>query len=109
MTKDARPMTEQQPVAWMYAPIKPLPNHDPYFVQQNRANMDPRYWIETPLYTRPTPTDSDMVAAKDAELAARDARIRVLEEAVEQIRQMAVAKHPTKAAIAKRAEEADRG
>lgn len=38
--------------AWMYAPIGPvLPNHDPYFVQQNRANMDPRVWTETPLYT----------------------------------------------------------
>lgn len=43
-----------EPVAWMYAPIKPLPNHDPYFVQQNRANMDPRFWTETPLYPAPS-------------------------------------------------------
>lgn len=43
-----------EPVAWMYEPIKPLPNHDRYFVQQNRANMDPRFWTETPLYTAPS-------------------------------------------------------
>lgn len=34
-----------EPVAWMYS------NGDASFVQFNRANMDPRYWTETPLYT----------------------------------------------------------
>lgn len=37
-----------EPVAWMYWPsarTDELP-----FVQLHRANMDPRYWQETPLY-----------------------------------------------------------
>lgn len=41
------------PVGWMYAATNPLPNHDPYFIQSNRANMDLRYWTETPLFALP--------------------------------------------------------
>ena len=43
---------ELKPVAWMYEGIKPFGERvymDPPFIQFNRANMDPRYWTETPV------------------------------------------------------------
>ena len=38
---------ELQPVAWMYSNKR----REEVFAQPNRANMDPRYWREEPLYT----------------------------------------------------------
>ena len=38
---------ELQPVAWMYSNKR----REEVFSQPNRANMDPRYWREEPLYT----------------------------------------------------------
>ena len=46
-----RPATSAEPVAWRYWPsadTDELP-----FAQLHRANMDPRYWTETPLYASP--------------------------------------------------------
>ena len=42
-----------EPVAWMYTANK----SEEGFVQFNKANMNPKYWTETPLYTRPPATD----------------------------------------------------
>lgn len=39
---------EMQPVAWMY---EHKADASEMFMQPNRANMDPRYWTENPLYT----------------------------------------------------------
>lgn len=39
---------EMQPVAWVY---EHKADASERFMQPNRANMDPRYWREEPLYT----------------------------------------------------------
>lgn len=47
-------LIDVEPVAWMYRPVRPAKGGfaEQPFVQFNRANMNPRYWTETPLYTR---------------------------------------------------------
>ena len=58
-------MTDPKPVAWMYEPTADRPVKDRPFAQPNRANMDPRYWTETPLYAAPQPcTDCDKLRAE---------------------------------------------
>lgn len=50
-----RPVLEDEPVAWRYDCIKAVGDRlhlDPPFFAHSRANMDPRYWTETPLYRR---------------------------------------------------------
>ena len=59
---------EPCPVAWMYRPTKK--NDELPFVQRKRANMNLRYWQETPLYALPAPPsapgDEAMLAAREA-------------------------------------------
>ncbi len=50
-----------KPAAWLYTPTPDRPVKDSPFCQPNRANMDPRYWTETPLYS------SDRIEALTAE------------------------------------------
>lgn len=50
------------PVAWMYVCVNSGSLTDTigdYFIQTNRANMDPLYWTETPLYTHPPAVTAD--------------------------------------------------
>lgn len=39
------------PVGWEYWPA--ADTDELPFMQQNRSNMDPRYWLEMPLFTLP--------------------------------------------------------
>jgi hypothetical protein len=42
---------DQEPVGWLYALIKPLPNHEPYLIDRRRMSMDPTVFREQALYT----------------------------------------------------------
>ena len=41
---------DQEPVGWIYALIKPLPNHEPYLIDRRRMSMDPTVFKEQALY-----------------------------------------------------------
>ena len=65
--------TEAQPVAWMY-------EHriaDKQLIQPNRANMNRRYWTETPLYAHPP---ADTLASHQRE---RDQTVELVKQAVD--------------------------
>jgi len=72
-------MTEPKPSAWLYKPTEALPpsafplSIAAPFSHTERANMDPRYWTETPTYTREA-IEAEIVAwlrGKGAERLAR--------------------------------------
>jgi hypothetical protein len=41
---------DQEPVGWLYALIKPLPNHEPYLIDRRRMSMAPTVFREQALY-----------------------------------------------------------
>lgn len=69
MGRDMTQPTPPEPVAWMYTPTDMIRLYDGPFAQTNRANMDPRYWTETPLYTEPTSSSADLIEQQAREIA----------------------------------------
>ena len=73
-----------EPVAWLYS----HKYHDKVFAEADRADMDPQYWTETPLYAHPPTveretnridiTPSLLLCRMNDQLAAKDARIDYL-------------------------------
>lgn len=55
-----------EPVAWMYHANK----SEEGFMQPNKANMDPRHWTETPLYTHAQLVEERRLAWNEAIEAA---------------------------------------
>ena len=78
-------MTEKlEPVAWMYEKYD-----GDIFIDTDRAHMNPEFWHETPLYTRPTPAapvancEITTSTVDDREPAVRDTQTDAPDDVIE--------------------------